>query len=755
MSFAPSITDILELCKFAWNTTVKLKNAPSDLSEIAHECETYYQLLSQVDQELKDPFSPVQVDDNGRQFMQQYIPECSGTLYSLQLKCSKYEKMGVRERVGFIAAEFGKPRQEMEKQRNNINLQMHFGTHNMLSLIFKQIYHLSKDVRAGRRCTVVSGRGTAALSNVADPEAKDLIKEEVLRSAPGLPVAAIDQNWQAIESYVEMLQARGGFDELYNDAPTILPSDSISDVGERASSPRAMSSVGVTEMGWPDHYRGIPIEEASSWTILNPATDFVGHDRPDTCDIWGVAVACTKLRNLCMHRIRELDDPYGGPAHSLRSLHELLCTFTPALLLTIARSSSDRDFWAKLRLRPEIVRTGRKLLSILKELLKEFEYQPSLSVPSNTSLLEVPVHQKRRLSLRKLKDSFRSSSVGVEELASPPPELNEIISRSFSSTRIQCRNFASAFGGIRTEECTYLSDSCGPGLWSKQEFELEINFYLSRWWSKSSDQTPGDLLENWLLASQGIDVQKVPRGKSGMEMLLDQLHLQVDRKWTESLNYSPNIKGMWARRKQKFEVQEGQSRASSDRTPRTSHQEPAEESPQARIERKWVPRAYRGPQVHQVPPAVLVSEAPSQPLTSPNTSSSPSVRQSVDGFYQGTASEGVIPSGRVVLGEEAISEFADAGQTDVSKGEFVSSGGPVSGEENTSDSSVPPKRAMGPDGETVSTNVPTASRQVHPPLVFVSGDYKASSKKARSNETPSIDDAEVEDEEDIFFDAES
>ncbi|KAI9698578.1 MAG: hypothetical protein M1820_007468 [Bogoriella megaspora] len=558
-SFALNVTDILKLCRFAWDTTVKLKNAPSDLQEVASEGEVFSQLLSQVDQELKDPFSPVQVNDNGRRFMQQYIPEYTETLYNLQLKCSKYEKMDVKARVGFVAANFSTERKRLKEHRDNIGLQMHIGTHNTLSKILKEIHRFSADARAGRMTTIISGQGTVALSRASSPEIKDIIKENVHRSAPDLPGAAIDQNWAQIEPYVQMIREKGGFDESCDGVESIHPSDSASHIEKTPSSPQSFQMGGMVELGCLTHYRSVPIQQASLWTIRNPAIDYTGHDLADTSDIWGLTTVCTKIRNLCMERIRAHDDPYDSTASQYRRLHEQLGIFTPALLLSLTSSSSDQHFWDRLPQRLEFVKAGRSLLQRLNVLLKRLD--PPSDVHSTTNS-EMPISRRERFralrgfmipkklersTSRRSKDDFELCSAVLEDVC------------------VDCRAFTFSFIGQMSDSWDLddvRDDQQSGGAWQKAEFETEIAYYFDKWWKRVKAKVEGldslssyevvdkNLLENWICASQGIDVQNAP--KRGLDILLDQISFKRDLAWELDLSLIPSVWQSWRQRNKEF-----------------------------------------------------------------------------------------------------------------------------------------------------------------------------------------------------------
>lgn len=588
---APNIVDILHLCRIAWDTTVKFRNAPSDLQVITQECHSFWQLLGQVDQEIKDPFSPVQVNDNGQRFLQRNMAEYEETLFQLQLKCSEYDKhqkMRAKEKARFTIADFSEERQQLKKHKDDINLQMHFLTQNRLNRILKEIHQLCADVRAGRRTTLLGGRGTVALSSIGGLSTKDFIKEELLRSAPDLSGTAIDQDWPEIAPYVEMLREKGGFDELFDDVQSINPSDSASHAGDRVASPRAMSAVGVTGSGWPVRYQGVPIEVASSWTILNAAYDFTGHDRPDTCDIWAITVACSKVRNHCNERMKAFDDLFDKTATALRSLHEYLSLFTPALLLTLASSSSDRAFWDRLSRRQRFVTAGRKLFQALKGLIKDFEGEPNRALSEDFSLVSVPDSPRRRFrSFSSLKGSRKTETIKEDSVVTDKSlDLCARAKQGLNEIRILCRDFAHNF--IDPPQWNHYLKECGPGVWMRKEFEVEMHFYLSEWRKRlktkaeaangSAVNVDENLFAGWIAASQGIDVLQAPR--SGLDQLFEQMHFEVDADWTKLVRDDHRHRNFWRQRLRGFELQatkpERPSSATSpaglsDGSPKSSH----------------------------------------------------------------------------------------------------------------------------------------------------------------------------------------
>lgn len=56
--FGTSATEIVMLCKFTWQTCVRLKRAPEDLHEMYDECNAFHQILSEVDRQARNPWSP-------------------------------------------------------------------------------------------------------------------------------------------------------------------------------------------------------------------------------------------------------------------------------------------------------------------------------------------------------------------------------------------------------------------------------------------------------------------------------------------------------------------------------------------------------------------------------------------------------------------------------------------------------------------------------------------------------------------------
>ena len=472
--------------------------------------------------------------------MVSYIPKCQATLRKLLEKLGKCEQMGLRDRIKFIATDFEQLRQELRNHQQNISAQLHIGADNALGRLLEIVSKLAADIREGRRSTVITTRG----KTIDDLEETRTLVEVELRSVRDIPGNEIELHRPVVERYVQMLSERGGFEEpipqrtIY---PEIGPDDSASVLSEtlsESSKSYRQHLTDASDSGWPKH-RGIPIDKISYETIFNPNVDSRGFPKPNTCNIWGLTSACWRLQALCAEKLKLDVEGQDNEMSLLQDVSDALAKFAPVLLWCLANSSTNRNFWVKLRNRNEVVVNGNGLLKSLIAMTRRVRaYNPLSNKPHE--LLLTPTTTK----ITGIKRIFRSrSTASLKQTQSMTTSMYNEMKICGDDLKQRPSDFCYGLGENLKPYIRYrnLSRYHDLSTMTEVEFSDEIKAINEHWhrnyeaarslatgaeYSLEGSEEDGQLLTQWLLAAQGLDSQQ--GSSSGLDRLLGQLTFEIN-----------------------------------------------------------------------------------------------------------------------------------------------------------------------------------------------------------------------------------
>lgn len=523
--FTPSLGDIVQLCKFTWDVCAKLKRAPRELEYLYAECSTFHRVLTQVDQQARNPFSPYNLMFEGPEFIHRALLNYQETLKMLQDKLVQFEARTLMDRAKFIVTDFEEPMRRLRSHREDISMNLQIGTNNALGKLLEIVSQLAVDIREGRRSTILISE---------DPnwheDTRTLVEEELQRSARNIPSDEIERHRPDVERYVQILSELRGFEEP---RPDIAPGDSVSVLESKVDGPAAHSPTHSISLdtGWP-YYRRIPIYNISYGTIFNPSVNTSGIPKPETCDIWGLVSVCWQLQTVCAQKLMDVTESQNEiDREVLRYLSDRLAKFAPILLLCLARSSTDKRFWTKLTQRDSAVSAGRLLMQYLKAMKTEIERRSTLQ-QNPTLNSSQQISPPRRSGLKRLLRPRSNPSLYVT-----PSEPKLDFGTEWCS---QIDLFAGALRGEleRDMRSWHQFRSIREAAISDQEFRNGIGDANEHWsrayetalgraggitYPSELNEDGGQLLMNWLLAAQGLDSRE--SSTSGLELLMDNLTL--------------------------------------------------------------------------------------------------------------------------------------------------------------------------------------------------------------------------------------
>lgn len=346
MAYSPSLGDIVLVCRFANTVWTKFRDASDDFRETTREIGSLALVLEDINLQSRAPWSPLHRNFQVASNMKACVAASKTKLDLLSEKMDKYNSLGTKapkpaERALFITQNFNPLREELRRTRQDINTQLELCNTDALGRILKIISERAADEKAGRRQTIISGGGADG-DDVLSIVTEDLHRHRV-------PQSEIEIHKADIQAYVDDLRASNAFHQ--DDGWTELnPSDSISQLNVATSvltlvKPASHPSTAVT--GSIELFRGVSVHDVSYQTIVNPHTGLRGLPRPGTSDIWGMAEASWSLQRRLTGGIAQAIEV--GFQVDLDGMARMLCTFDAILVIVLADSSTNGNFWPDMR----------------------------------------------------------------------------------------------------------------------------------------------------------------------------------------------------------------------------------------------------------------------------------------------------------------------------------------------------------------------------------------------------------------------
>jgi hypothetical protein len=343
MIFSPSIGDVALICSKAYDIIISFKQAPSEFKAISLEVEDLQSVLEDVKVQSQRAWSPLTRDEQRARSVQRCLSTTDEQLQELQGALDKYNSLGsnapkLAERARYITENFDPIRERLRQRRQELDMQLSLSNSDVLGKILKIVHERAEDERKGNRRSVVCG------SEDADEDAFTVVSQDLQRQNISKP--DIDANKANIEAYIDELRQTGRFHRC--PGSELNPHDSVSEVGFNvpALTTPTSSSPNPAPLDPVAQFRGMAIRNVSYRTIFNPHLKSNMVREPDTFDVWSLAAKCLSLQQIITRDLLLI--PEDERIH-FSSILSVLSHFEPFLILTLADSSTDYDFWSRMR----------------------------------------------------------------------------------------------------------------------------------------------------------------------------------------------------------------------------------------------------------------------------------------------------------------------------------------------------------------------------------------------------------------------
>jgi len=479
MSYSPSIGDVVLVCRFAYSTCARFYKAPDEFQEIASDCRNIAGILKQVDQQSKDRWAPMNRSERSQRAMRNALADCYTTLQQLDEQLQKYNSLGTAapkaaERLRYITHNFTPILERLRQRRGDIEAQLSIGTNDVVGRIYKAIRELAADMKAGRR------ESTIVVGNIDDGNLNEDTWTVITRELEydHIPAQELEAHRSEIEPFVQQMRREGAFEE---DPPSALayteisPWDSVTEIGPSVSVPSPAhqshkSAISLDGVDTLSTFRSVPIWDISYRTIFNPSLNAKGVRIPGTFDVWELARLSWSLQRICTNGLRGISDTQKL---ALETLGAILTEMDPVLLLCMAESSTDKEYWNNhstsinyerisdkwsSKIPMSFVDVGKSTLRAFRDIHSEitrFQAHPS---PAKPMMLE-PASKSSKFSLLR-----RSKSAAKLTSDSGTSSTTSFFSKS--PLKFEFRKITAGFGRFANGEyCNTVEP--GPEEWAK------------------------------------------------------------------------------------------------------------------------------------------------------------------------------------------------------------------------------------------------------------------------------------------------
>ena len=344
MIFYPSIGDIVLICGKVHDITTNFKQAPSEFKDISLEIEDLHSVLEDIKVQSQRSWSPLARDEKRARTVKRCLALTDEHLQELQGALERYNSLGsdspkLAERARYITENFDRIREKLRQRRKELDTQLSLSNVDVLGRILKIVHKRVQDERNGNRRSVICG------SEDSDVDAFTVVSQDLQRQ--NVPKQEIEAYKPDIEAYIGELRQIGGLERPQGSE--LGPNDSISqvelEVNVATLAAQTSSSLKPAPSNLVAQFRGEAIREVSYRTIFNPHVKPNMVRKPNTFDVWGLAAKCLSLQQMITRDLFQI--PEDERIH-FSSILDVLSYFEPFLILTLADSSTDYDFWSRM-----------------------------------------------------------------------------------------------------------------------------------------------------------------------------------------------------------------------------------------------------------------------------------------------------------------------------------------------------------------------------------------------------------------------
>ena len=338
MVYAPSLGDIVLVCQTAKAVHSSFKNAPLEFQTITREIKELYTVLDDIRNQAQKSWSPLTRDSDRWDTLQGCLRESCNQLKQLSAELVKFNSLRslaprATERVLYITRNFDAPREELRKRRDELNTQLLLATNDALGQMLRIVHDRGEDERAGRREVIIHN------SEETEDDVFSVVSQELERHR--ISEQDVLAHRAEIAAYIEDLRSTAVDQEELSPCDSVSEADTMTDVFSLARPLRSQpnSNDKISLLG------GVPIQELSQETILDPYYDLRGVERPNAFDAWGLIERSLSVQKELTDRVHFAR---GSDKQLFRAIREQLSGLDPFLILLIADSSTKRDFWNRM-----------------------------------------------------------------------------------------------------------------------------------------------------------------------------------------------------------------------------------------------------------------------------------------------------------------------------------------------------------------------------------------------------------------------